>query len=71
MTSNDFLNWVWFVPFRPLFTIMGDPFDFGGSEHYAQGKDWSKMIFKVFFLDLMAFPMHINVRLETFSKISI
>ena len=42
-----------------------------GSEHYAQGKDWSKMVFKVFFLDLMAFPMHINVRLKTFSRIPI
>ena len=25
-------------------------------------KDWSKTVFEVFFLDLMAFPMRINVR---------
>ena len=47
-----------------IFTLRGDPFDFGRSEHYAQGKDWSKM-------DLMAFPMHIIVRLKTFSRIPI
>ena len=43
----------------------------GGSERYAQGKDWSKIVFKVIFLDIMAFPMHINVRLKTFSRIPI
>ena len=34
----------------------------GGSERYAQGKDWSKKVFKAFFMDLMAFHMQINVR---------
>ena len=37
---------------------------FGGSERYTQGKDWSRMIFRGFFLDLTTFPMHINVRLK-------
>ena len=40
----------------------GDPFDLGGSKRYPKGMDWSKTVFKVFFLDLMAFPMRINVR---------
>ena len=30
-----------------------------------------QMVFKVFFLDFMAFPLHLNVRLKTFSWISI
>ena len=42
-----------------------------GSERYAQGKDWSKMFIKVIFLDPMAFLMHINVKLNTFSRITI
>ena len=44
---------------------------FWGSKRYAQGKDWSKMVFKVFFLNLMAFPTQINVRPKTLSRISI
>ena len=40
----------------------GDSFDLGGSEPYPKGMDWSTTVFKVFFLDLMAFFIHINVR---------
>ena len=36
--------------------------NFGGFEQYPKGKDWSKMVFKGFFLDLITFPMHINVK---------
>ena len=40
----------------------GDSFDLGGSEPLPKGMDWSTTVFKVFFLDLMAFLIHINVR---------
>ena len=40
----------------------GGPFWFRGSEYYPKGMDWSKTVFKVFFFDLMAFLIHINVR---------
>ena len=33
-----------------------------GFERYPKGMDWSKAVFEVFFLDLLAFPMRINVR---------
>ena len=36
----------------------------GGSERYGQGKDWSKMVLKLFFFHLMAVPMHITGRLK-------
>ena len=49
-----------------LKTIFDQIFKFhfskGGSERYPKGMDWSTTVFEVFFLDLMAFPMHINVR---------
>ena len=43
----------------------------GGSGRYAEWKDWSTMVLKVFFLDLMAFPMHIKLRPNKISRVSI
>ena len=39
------------------------------AKHYAKRKDWSKVVSKVFLLDLMAFLMHINVRPKKSSQI--
>ena len=39
-----------------------DPFDLCVSEHYPLGKEWSKLVFRVFLFDLMAFLMHKNAR---------
>ena len=53
-----------FRKFFRFFITRGDPYGEEGSEHYAKGKDRSKTIFKVIFLNLRVFPVHINVRLR-------
>ena len=53
--SNSTIRWF------SIFTLVRVPFDLGGSEHYAKGMDWSNTVFNEFFLDLMAFLIHINV----------
>ena len=37
-------------------------------EHYAKVNEWSKMVSKGFFLDLMTFLTHINIRPNEFLK---
>ena len=37
-------------------------------EHHAKVKKWSKMVLKEFFLDLMIFLTHINIRPNEFLK---
>ena len=65
LSESTIRQFPWFV------TISGDPFALGGSERYTQGKDRSKMVSTVFFMDLMAFPMLIHIRPKTFPRISI
>ena len=48
--------------------VRGDPSDLGGSKRYAKGMDWSKTVFKVIFLDLIAFSIRIYVRAKTIPK---
>ena len=43
--------------------LRGDPCKWGGSKHYANGKDKSKTVIKTIFLNFGEFSMHLNVRL--------
>ena len=54
-----------------ILTIRGALLIKRGSKRYAEWKNWSKMVSKVFFLELMAFPMDINVRPKIILRISI
>ena len=55
--SNRTIQWF------SIFTLVrGDSFDLGGVWALPQGDRLIKNLFKVFFLGLMAFPIHINIR---------
>ena len=41
-----------------------------GSKHYAMGKSRSKTIFKVIFLNLRVFTMHINIKPEKYPNLN-
>ena len=56
----------WFL----IFTLVrGDPFDKGWVQAVPQEDKMVKNGFKVFFLDLMAFRIHMNVRAKTITKL--